>query len=212
MSKSNNNQEKLFIFLKNFIFNRFLILFLLVGLFAGFAFNYFKYKPYYSGNITVTAIPVSFDNLKKDLGDKDFNQFSQNYNRFFENWLASVTTQGLVADKIGLKISNLSQARPFYSIQNQGFGVISLGFKNTDKEKTDKFILAIKETFPSLIDIWNDQSNFKLNTNSDLYTKNVLLEYPNWNLHIIWFLSGFFISLLFYILYKIISDSIQKLF
>ncbi len=88
---------------------------------------------------------------------------------------SSVEVQSQISKKADLKVKNFDNKFPFYKIEKQGGGFVSISYKNPSEEVANEFLKAVKEVYIRLLQTEMNQTtleNFKIAPQRD-FTESV---------------------------------------
>jgi capsular polysaccharide biosynthesis protein len=167
------------------ILNRWWIVLLvtLLSVVLTFLFN-FNQKNYVSNisvglNLNSESVVDSNDvflsSLKQTVQSNTFAEISKSLSLYLNGKFQSLSVQSKIAEKVGTKIDSSNEKKPFYNIQDQGLGYVSLTYYTNSKEEADKFIQAVQDVYKNeIIKEWNNQRSNTLTIRpNDFFIKSV---------------------------------------
>jgi hypothetical protein len=124
----------------------------------------------YEANIT---LGLSFNNPKLmetnidpvNVETPNFIEKQGKLSRFLENRLASVESQQIIVDQLGLESENLNPEKPIYKLKDQEMGFITITYTANSESEAEKFNnVMFEQVYKSVIEQWNDSKidNFQI--------------------------------------------------
>lgn len=102
--------------------------------------------------------PETWSKLDPANANKDYAYFRLlgSINGYIINRFSRTDVQSQIARQIGRSTDNLREQMPFYFMGNNGFGSTTFIFRTENLEQAEKFIPAVQEIFPKIIQEWNE--------------------------------------------------------